>query len=154
MKKDEIKPPSIDEDNEERLPSLPTPMQEESAPVFEPEKVPEVPAEEESKENKAKNTSAQYHNAKLSAPDVAKKYYIPRTGRIASKNICFKKNKPPKPKHGKGSSPRSGSSPFTTDADNDNDKRQLPSRKSRPQQLLDNEQGVDFGDEHLFSQCK
>lgn len=151
MKRDEIKPPSIDEEVEESLTSLPTPMQDEPTPVFEPEKSAEISAQDELKENKDKDDApTHHHNPKLPAPDIAKQYYIPRSGRIATKNISFKKNKA-KSKHGKGGSPHAGSLPFSTDANTD--KRQLPSRKSRPQQLLDSEQAIALSDD-LFSQRK
>lgn len=101
----------------------------------------------DTKENKpiTKPTDQKNYDATLSAPEVAQKYFVPRPkNRIATKNISFNKSKSKKPKYGRGSSPRMGTglSPQNPEgvaetAPTDGDRRQLPSRKSRPQQPLD-----------------
>lgn len=101
---------------------------------------------DEDKDNKTSPTkpgNQSYHDSKLSAPEVAQKYFVPRPkNRIATKNISFSKSKNKKPKYGlKGSSPRSaGMSPHPSELEStEGERRHLPSRKSRPQQLLDEE---------------
>lgn len=90
------------------------------------------------------------YDTKLSAPEVGQKFYVPRS-RIATKNISFNKSKGKKPKYGKGSSPRnSGMSPHLSETEADGERRQLPFRQSRPQQLLDDEP-VPTADEDMHS---
>lgn len=115
-----------------------------------PEKPHPAAIAAETKENKpvSKPTDRKNYDATLSAPEVAQKYFVPRPkNRIATKNISFNKSKSKKPKYGRGSSPRTGTglSPQNpegggeTAPTTEGDRRQLPSRKSRPQQLLDDE---------------
>lgn len=124
------------------VPPTPEPQQE-AKTIEEPkpaEETKEPPKSQESNENKpATKSTAKNYNSNLSAPEVAQKYYVPRS-RIATKNISFGKSKAKKPKYGRGSSPRNtGTSPHLSETEIDGERRQLPSRKSRPQQLLDDE---------------
>lgn len=172
MKKGDIRAPSVDETPPvisppvaEDLVSLPTqppemkPHKEKTTPnppAAKPNTVTEKPSAKtvcnetdlhsDTKENKAlpKSADPTNYDAKLSAPEVAQKYFVPRPkSRIATKNISFSKssNKNKKPKYGRGSSPRAGMSPQTGEGTDvvEGDRRQLPSRKSRPQQLIDSD---------------
>lgn len=99
---------------------------------------PDKKTTEEPKENKGLKSTNLNYDAKLSAPEVGQKYFVPRGPRsrpIASKNISFNKSKNKKPKYGKGSSPH----PLSDTEKDDGERRQLPSRKSRPHHLLDDE---------------
>ena len=108
---------------------------------------------EESKENKTSvSTHKSDYNVKLPAAAVGRQHLVPRaSNRKAAKNISFTKSKNRKPKYGKGSSPH----PSDTERElavpgAEGERRQLPSRRSRPQQLLDDEAMP--GEDHLEEQ--
>ena len=142
--------PEKPEKPEEPKPTSPVKPPAESVQVS-PEKEKKTP--EESKENKTSvSTPKSDYNVKLSAAEVGRQHFVPRpSNRIATKNISFTKSKNRKPKYGKGSSPH----PSDTERElavpgAEGERRQLPSRRSRPQQLLDDEAMP--GEDHLEEQ--
>ena len=114
---------------------VPKPAQPDA--ILEKEKEKEEKKEETEEPKPVNKAAATNYDSNLTAPEVAQKYYVPRS-RIASKNISFNKAKGKKPKYGRGSSPRNpGTSPHLSESEADGERRHLPSRKSRPQQLRD-----------------
>jgi len=150
----DVRPPSIDES----VDTTPTPEATDLPPSPPPKAVPD-PLTDPVKENeRPKSDDVITEVAKLPAEpekakppkvnitnldEYAKKQFVQRS-KIATKNISFMKTKKKGNKYGPPTAGRAGTPDHS---EKEGERRQLPSRRSRPQQMYDERDPEDMSDE-------